>query len=84
MQILEPFPSFIYCHCFEKFRHILETLTYEIFAPCTGVTSGIQTGWVWGLNGKTYEGVLTSVIVDWMNDCIVKKIWKAFNCAVWD
>lgn len=63
----------IYSHCFEKFKNALETLTYDISAPCTGETIEIQTALVWGLNENTYESVLTAVSVDWLNEWLEDK-----------
>lgn len=54
----------------------METLTNEIFASCIGEGIEILTGLVWRLNENTYESMLASIIVDRVNDCMIKKSGK--------
>lgn len=69
------FSMLIYGHCFEKLKKIhwkhwhMKSLSWF-----SGEMIKIQTGFVWGLNEKTYENVPTSVTDGGVNDCMIKKI----------
>lgn len=52
MQIQELFLCLYFAIALRYLKSALETLTYEIFASCTGEMIKIQTGLLWGLNEK--------------------------------